>query len=541
MAPQPKALKNNGLASLFQGLGLARKPPSVPVSASPTFKPAARTLMLQKPTYLEFLDQLYDTRQVGNSQQILKELFKTDPDVSAAVHSYLTLADTNLTIIARDETGEIDPDLTTKLAQLIQALIMPTDYLKTGFSFKENLRTLCTNFRYMLMLRGVIGAELIFDANLVPNRITQVETTQLIWYEETSGVYKPRQKQNGVVDYTPQGPGGFGAGFGISLDIPSFFVAFHRRDPTTIYGDSMFVSAINTIAARQQVINDLYRIMTITGFPRMDITVLEEVLNNNAPPSIRDDANEMHKWATARLNEVANNFASLRADGTFTHFDSVSAKMLNDKSPGAGIDISGVISTLDSQNQSALKTMATVIGRGSAAGTNTASVEARIAAMNADCLNLPVKQLLDQVFTYLLNVWGLAGRADCMFAPAELRPVTELEPQLTLKASRLQAELSLGTITDMEYHMWMHGRLPPAGAPKLSGTGFAQSWGAAANVDVSNVSPNANGGSLDKSLVAPGKGATAVKSNGVKTGPKPPVPGSKFSARLLAMLLEEME
>ena len=407
---------------------------------------------------------------------------------------------------------------------------MPTDYLRTGFSFKENLRTICTNFRYMLMLRGAIGAELVFDSDLIPNRLVQIETAQLIWYEQTSGVYKPKQRVTGMIAYT--GPDGMG----IDLDIPSFFVAFHRRDPTSIYSDSMFVSAINTIAARQQVINDLYRIMTITGYPRMDITVLEDVLNNNAPPSIRDDANEMHKWGQARLQEVAANFAALRADGTFTHFDSVTAKIINEKNPAAGIDITSVIQTLDAQNQAGLKTMATVIGRGSAAGTNTASVEARIAAMNADCLNLPVKQLLDQVFTYLLNVWGLAGRADCIFAPAELRPVTELEPQFTLKAARLQAELSLGMITDMEYHMWMHGRLPPKDAPKLSGPGFAQEWGNSTNIDTSNISADANGGNLDRALVAPGKGATAVKSNRVKGGK-----ASKLAAAMLAIMTEDAE
>jgi hypothetical protein len=502
MALAPKSGGN--IAAIFAGLGSAKKPPSVPVSATGTFKPAAPDVVLAKPTYREFLNQLYDVRLSGTSQSILKELFKTDPDMSAAVHSYLTLADTPLTIVVRDETGEIDPALSATLVQLIQALVMPVDYLKSGFSFKESLRTICQNFRYMLLLRGVIGAELVFDKQLIPNRIVQVDTIQLFWYEQVAGVYKPKQRV----------PGGQTLD-GVDLDIPSFFVSHHRRDPTTIYADSMFVSAINTIAARQQVINDLYRIMTLTGFPRMDITVLEEVLVANAPPSIRDDANEMNAWAQARLSEVANQFASLRADGTFTHFDSVTAKVLNEKSPGASLDISSVIDTLNAQNQAGLKTMATVIGRGSAAGTNTASVEARIAAMNADALNLPVKQLLDQMFTFLLNVWGYAGYADCIFTPAELRPQTELEPQYVLRASRLQMELSLGLITDIEYHMMMHGRLPPAGAPTLMGTGFMAQENTAV-VDTGNVSPNANGGSLNKSLVAPGKGQTAARSNGVK-------------------------
>lgn len=513
MATPPAGKQTAGAGALnqiFSMLGVAKKPGTVPISGTGTYKPASNTQILSKPTYYEYRDQLYDMRTSRTSQQILRELFKTDPDVSAAVFSYLTLADTNLTILARDdETGDINPDITNQLMSLIRAIVLPTDYTKTGFAFKENLRTICQNFRYMLMLRGVIGVELVFDKNLIPNRISQIETSQLIWYEQISGVYKPKQRIPGAANFD-----------GIDLDIPSFFVSHHRRDPTAIYGDSMFVSAINTIAAREQVINDLYRIMTLVGFPRMDITVLEEVLTANAPSSIRDDANKMNEWAQQRLSEVANNFSSLRSDGTFTHFDSVTAKILNDKNPGASMDISSVIKVLDAQNQAGLKTMATVIGKGGG-DVNTASVEARIAAMNADALNLPVEQLLDQLFTYLLNVWGIAGYAECKFSPCELRPVTELEPQFTLKAARLQAELSLGTITDIEYHLWMHGRLPPVGAPILSGTGFAQQWGSQANIDTSDVSANAGGGSLNKALVAPGKGQTAAKSNGVKTPMKP--------------------
>ncbi len=83
------------------------------------------------------------------------------------------------------------------------------------------------------------------------------------------GVYKPRQKVQGSTN-------------GVMLDTPLFFIEYFRRDPTSIYSDSFFVSSITTIAARQQVINDLYRLMQITGWPRMDVKVLEEILINNA-------------------------------------------------------------------------------------------------------------------------------------------------------------------------------------------------------------------------------------------------------------------
>ena len=115
--------------------------------------------------------------------------------------------------------------------------------------------------------------------------------------------------------------------------------------------------------------------------------------------------------------------------------------------------------------------MSTILGRGTS-GVNTGSVEARLAALYADQLNEPLADLLSRMFSFILQQGGYAGFAKVEFDPAELRPWTELEPQLTLRSQRLRQDLSDGLITDVEYHLWVYKRLPPDGAPELSGTGF---------------------------------------------------------------------
>jgi hypothetical protein len=486
----------NMIDSIFAAL-TPKKAPKGPVSITGSFQPQAPQNQLTLPTYREHLNTLYDQRISNNSQTLLKELFKTDPDVSATVGAYLTMADTPLTMLVYGLDGQIDTAAGEALAKIMRALWRTTDYTQ-GFTFQEALATTSQNFRYMLMLRGAVGCELIFDKRLVPTRLQQIDMASVLWYEKTSGVYKPTQKVAGSSD-------------GVSLDIPSFFVAYHRRDPTTIYSNSDFVSAINTIASRQQVINDLYRIMQLTGFPRIDVKVLEEVVIANAPESIKQDPAELQLFAAARLAEVAANWGSLRSDSTFVHFDSVEAKILNDKNPGAGINIDSIIATFNAQNQAGLKTMATIIGRGES-GVNTATVEARIFSLSADQLNVPLKQLYDQAFTFLLNVYGIPGFVECTFAPAEMRPSTELEPMLALRSARLLTDLSLGLITDEQYHMTVYGRPAPASAPQLSGTGFQDKSPIA--VDETKVTPNSD--PLGRSL-AP-TGSKAAKSNGVIKG-----------------------
>jgi hypothetical protein len=488
-------------------------------TSSATFNPSQAENVLTVPTYQDHLTDIFSSRQADNSRDLLKSLFVHDPDISAAVHAYLTLSNTDPVVIARTIDGQIDPDATKQLHQILVKLAIQTDYT-LKFQLKQSLRQILAEYRYMLLLRGAIGVELIVDKQLTPDSLRQVDMATIKWYEKQSGQYKPVQLVPGSSDE-------------VSLDFPTFFVAFYRRDPTAIYANSAFVAAINTIAARQQVINDLYRIMQITGYPRMEITIMEEVLIKNAPANVKADQNALKSWVNTRMGELSASFANIRADQAVTHTDAVELGMLNDKKPGASIDISAVVDTLNAQNQAALKVMSTVIGRGEN-GANTGSVEARIAAMFADELNEPLSDLLARVLTFLLNQNGFQGYAEVRFRKAELRPETELEPQLTLKAARLRQDLSDGIITDEEYTLEMYGRLPNDGAPPLSGTGFmtpvpAGDTGAA---DVSTT----NGGPLSKSLAPTGSKTASKMTKSAKKGQKN---SQNFSEILTELLLEQ--
>lgn len=243
----------------------------------------------------------------------------------------------------------------------------------------------------------------------------------------------------------------------------------------------------------------------------MEITVVEEILRKNMPANVRMDDAKQAEWINARMAEIQGSVQDIRADTAFVHMDSVEPGIMNEKSPGAGIDITKVIETLNAQNQAGLKTMSTVIGRGSA-GVNTSSVEARIASMNADELNVPVAAVLSNIFSFMVHQDGFQGFAEVTFAKGEMRPELELEPQLTMRASRLQTDLSLGLITDLEYHLQMYNRLPPEGSPELSGTGFMNAGAGTQAGRADEVTPNSD--PLGRSVAS--KQSKMAKSNQVK-------------------------
>jgi hypothetical protein len=454
-----------------------------------TFSADRKSQVLSAPAYKEHLTDLFNSRQSDDSRKLMKQLFIHDPDVSAAVNAFLTVADTEPVFTVRDANGEFDRPGQVELNKLLAVITTRFDYSK-GFQMKQSVRALSENMRYLLLLRGGIGNELVFDKTQIPNEIRHVDMSTVEWFEKEANLFIPQQRAPASNDE-------------ISLDVPTFFVSFFRRDPTSIYTYSPFVSAINTVAARQQVINDLYRIMQITGYPRIEAKVLEEVLLKNAPQGVQSDGKKQQAYIQGELTKIQSTLSNTSPDQALVHTDSVELSMFNDKSPANALNIDSIIGALNAMNQAGLRSMATILGRGES-GVNTASVEARIFSMHAEALNEPIAEQWSQLMTMALRVVAKSeSKVTCKFRPVELRPETELEPMLALRASRLRQDLSDGMITDDEYHLEMYSRIRPDDAPEMSGTGFMNPT--SIGVDETQVSPNAD--PLGKGLTPKGKDA----------------------------------
>lgn len=482
------------IGQLIQFVLPKRRPNERGLSTTNTFQPTNTGTVLAVPQYREHLTDVFESRAANDSNELLSQLFRQDSDFSAAVNAYLTVADTPMNLMVHDLNGEVDRDGLQTAHALLTVLGTRHDYSK-GFQLKPGVATLNERMRYMLLLRGAISNELLFNKQFVPTGIRMVDPATLRWYEGAAGDYKPVQLDPATSNE-------------ISLDIPNFFVSFYRQDPNTIYTYSPFVSAINLVAARQQVINDLYRIIQRNGFPRLEVTVIEEVIRKNAPPDVRTDEAKMRTYIQARITEITNAVNNMRADSTFVHTDAIETDVLNKEGPKNSMDVSSVIDVLNQQNQAALKTMATIVGRGSQ-GVNTGTVEARVFSLNAEQINKPIEEFWSQALTLALRLTGSESVVSVKFSPVEMRAATELEPMLTVKQTRLMEALSHGTITDDEYHMEMHGRPRPDSAPELSGTGF---YGKSANVDTDSVSPNSD--PLGRSVTP--DGSENARSNQVK-------------------------
>ena len=482
------------LQTLYQVIAPKRLPNPKGVANSPTFDPSNNQNVLSAPQYREHLEDIFTTRASSDSRDLIRNLIVQDPDASASLNAFLTLSDTNPIILVKDINGQIDRNGLKIVNALIDSLTTRYDYSK-GFEYTPSLKAIAEEMRYMILAEGMVMAEPIITKEGIFNQVRLIQTNKLEWFERENGRLVPEQVPvNG--------------GDNISLDFPHIFVAYYRQDPSKAYAYSPFVSVINTAAARQRIINDLYRIMQLTGYPRMDISIMEDVVRANAPDAIKSDPAKMATYISQTINSISGTISNLRPDQAFVHTDSLEVGIVNEKKAGMSMDIEPVIKTLNAQNQAALKTMATILGRGEA-GVNTASVEARLFALQCDGLNAPVGLLMSQMLTFLLRLTGSTSKVEITFAPAEMRSPIELEAQLNLMAARLLYDLSEGIIDDDEYHLRMYGRIRPDSSPILSGTKFYNSG--TGNTDING---NGNNDSVTRSVTS--KNDKAAQSNAVK-------------------------
>lgn len=466
-------------------------------SSTPTYRPSQA--VLSAPRYRDHLVDLFNSRTANDSRTLMSDLSRHDSDVSAAFFAYQSIAGSAGWVVkAYDLNGQLAPDGIKLAYQILERVTTITDYT-LGFQAKPSFKQLNDDMRFWTLLRGSPAAELVLDKKFQPDTLRLIDIAGIEWSEKSPGVYKPLQKPTGT-------------NLEINLDIPTFFTARFHQNPSDIYTYSPFVAAINTIAARQQVINELYRITQVVGYPRLDISVIEEVLLRSAPPLLRADQEKTRAFIDQQLGAIKSAYASMKSDEAMVHTDAVKVDMVNDSRPATSLPIANVIDIFNEQNQAALKTMPAVIGKSDATG-QVASTEARLFALNCDALNKVLADIWSQALTLAARLAGFQGRIELEFRPVELRPVLELEPQLTMRQSRWSEALSRGFVGDDEYHIEVFGRPRPDSAPELSGTNFMQPM-PAASVDPSKQSPN--GDPLGRGM-APEGGASA-KSKTVKTG-----------------------
>lgn len=352
-----------------------------------------------------------DPRTINTSsvETMMDILIDSHPDLSFALWNFLRIGNCDYTITVTKPDSDQPFTQGQKLVdQFIHMLELPNPQ---AFEPSRSLRKIANQMMMSVLTRGACACELVLAPSLTGVAFIAPVDPSTIVFKYENGRLVPYQN--------------FG---GLSLDIPTFFYETLDARIDDPYGRSPLWASIQTIMFQLQILQDIRQVVHNQGYPRFDIKIIEEVLLQRMPISIRNNEEKKAEWLKEKLNEIIQMYNNLQPDDTFVHFDSIEIGMAGGKGNGGGalIDPEKLMTVIDNQLMAGLKTLSTILGRRSTGNTESfAKMEIKLYLQGVRSVQEVVERCISRALTLMLNMTGKQGIVKFKYKPVEIR--TELE------------------------------------------------------------------------------------------------------------------
>lgn len=395
-------------------------------------------------------------RNGQTTKATIRALAAVSPDLSAAVWAYQRLVVTKgFTAVARNLDGTVNPEATGSLQRVIARFNFLTDYTD-GFSGMASINAVAESLTKELVQYGACSMELVLDKARLPDRLVPISTTQVSFFEDGTGYTYPQQRIAGNL---------------IDLDFPTFFYEALDQDLLSAYSDSPIEAALSSALSDAEFTNDVRRVIKRALHPRLDAIIDFESFRKNMPLELHGDPEKARAYQDNFLASIENTVNGLEPDDALVHFDSVKFDYLNNGNVTLNKEYETLQSMTNAKLATGTKAPPAVLGHGSAS-SNVASTETLLFMRYCAGVQNKINSIMSRALTLSCRLMGYDVYAQFAYDDIDLRPESELEAFRAMKQSRILQQLSIGMISDEEASLKLNGNLPPAGAPKLSGTMF---------------------------------------------------------------------
>jgi len=431
------------------------KPQSVPSASKRTATTKGDQRLSETDRRTANID-LLSLRNGTTTKATIRDLSKVSPDLSASNWAYQRLVVTRgFKAIAYKQDGTIDPEATNLVQQLMARFNFLTDYA-AGFSGTSSIHSVAESLTLELRTYGACSLELVLDKTRLPSRLVPISTTQLTFHDDGSGSVYPVQKS---------------AAGEIKLDIPTFFYESMDQDLLTAYSDSPMEAALQAVLADTEFTNDVRRVIKRALHPRLDVSIDYDKFRKTIPPALLGDDTGLKAYQENYISQVESTVNGLEPDDALVHFDAVGFDYLNNGNVTLNKEYETIQSMTDAKMATGTKAPPSVLGHGSGS-QNVASTESLLFMRYCEGIQNKVNSILSRALTLGVRLFGKDVYVQFEFDRVDLRPESELEAFRSMRQSRVLEQLSIGLISDEQAALELVGRLPPPGAPKLSGTFF---------------------------------------------------------------------
>lgn len=425
---------------------------------------------------------LLSMRSARSTKELVRQLAASTPDMGASVNAYIRLTVTKgYRAIARNQDGTPNAHAT----QALQVLLTRMDYMAgyaDGFSGVGSIHSVAESLVKELRIEGACSLELVLDKARLPERLQPISVSQISFVDDGTTKY-PRPVQEI-------------AGSEIDLDYPTFFYESLDQDLLQAYSDSPMEAAVQATLQDAEFTNDVRRVIKRALHPRLTATIDGAAYVKSLPPEVLSDPKAMQEHRDALITQIQNEINGLDPDDALVAFDTIKFDLMSRGNESLGGEYATMQGITNSKVSSGTKAPGSVLGHASGS-QNIASTESMLFVKYCQGVQIKVNSILSRALTLGVRLLGHDCYVEFEFDRIDLRPESELEAFDSMRQSRVLDLLSIGMISDEEAAITLTGRLPPEGAPKLSGTFFRQGAGTA---DSLIANPYSNTSALNQTL-----------------------------------------
>ena len=402
-------------------------------------------------------------RNGADTRTILRDFAAASPDISSAVNAALRTAITgSFTAVAYNMDGTVSPEGTALVQQLVASFNFLSDY-QAGYADRNSFQSNSEALAKELMLYGSCSLELVLDKTRLPSRLQPLSVTSIKFYPADGGNRLKPVQEIGSAE--------------IDLDIPTFFYVAVDQDLLEPYSASPMESALQAVLFSTEFMNDLRRVVKRAIHPRVTVTIDEEKFRKGIPLEFQNDQEKIAGYMASVVSEIETKVNGLKPEDALIIFDTIGIEVVDHGNTNLSNEWDTLQNIANSKLATGTKAMPTILGHGSASA-NIASAEALLYMKTADGLvRQKLNEIYSRVMTLAVRLYGVDCYVEFAYEDIDLRPKNEIEAFKAMKQSRILEQLSLGFISDEEASIMLTGKLPAAGAPKLSGTGFRANTG----------------------------------------------------------------
>lgn len=221
--------------------------------------------------------------------------------------------------------------------------------------------------------------------------------------------------------------------------------------PGSPYGRSPAYPGLFACLFLLSILYDIRRVVSQQGYPRIDIAISLERLQQAMPDSLDDDPEALNTWIQGAIQEVADAYESLEPDDAYVHTDVITVNRpvgtVDSNSLGA---IGGLITALERMSVRALKTMPLMMGITDGVSEANANRQWEIHVAGIKSLQHLGESLLEHLLSQALQSQGIPAVAQFRFSELRAAEMLRDEQVRQLNVQNTMLEFEAGWISQDE-------------------------------------------------------------------------------------------